>query len=456
MKPYIVFQGPIENRSGYGDHARDLIKALIKSNKYDIDIISTRWGDCPMDALSDNKNLTETEVAMKGCILNSPQLPKQPDVFIQITVPNEFSPIGKANIGITAGIETDICDASWIEGCNRMDLIIVPSQHSAQVFHNTTYDKIDEKTKKKISELKLAKSIVVLFEGVDTDIFNKEAEVPKTIKEQLDNIEEEFCFLYVGHWLKGKMGHDRKDTGMLIQTFCNAFKHKHKQPALILKTSGAGFGISERDEFIQRVEGIRNSIGGRVPNVYFLHGDLEPGELNGLYNHKKVKAMVSFTKGEGFGRPLLEFSTSAKPVIASNWSGQTDFLHPDYSILLPGELKEVHKSARWKGVINEGSKWFYADYNNASRIMRDVYKSYKEYIPGARKQAHLSKTEFSLNRMNEIFVNIIDDVVKQVPQQVGLQLPDEKSMPKLPKLKTKKKEQINNSAKVTMPQLKRV
>ena len=166
--------------------------------------------------------------------------------------------------------------------------------------------------------------------------------------------------------------------------------------------------------------------------------------------------MVSFTKGEGFGRPLLEFSTSAKPVIASNWSGQKDFLHPDYSILLPGELKEVHKSARWKGVINEGSKWFYADYNNASRIMRDVYKSYKEYIPGARKQAHLAKTEFSLNKMNEIFVNIIDDVVKQVPQQVGLQLPDEKSMPKLPKLKTKKNKQISNGAKVTMPQLKRV
>ena len=452
MKPYIVYQGPIENRSGYGDHARDLIKALVLTGKYDIDIISTRWGDCPMDALSDNKSLTEVELAMKACITNSPNLPKQPDVFIQVTVPNEFTPIGKANIGITAGIETDLCDASWIEGLNRMDLNIVPSNHSAKVFHNTSFDKMDEKSKEKLGELKLAKQIAVLFEGVDTDIFSKELPIPKSMNDSLSAIKEDFCFLYVGHWLKGKMGHDRKDTGMLIQTFCNAFKHKKKQPALIVKTSGAGFGIMERDDFINRIEEIRASIGGSVPNVYFLHGDLEPQELNGLYNHPKVKAMVSFTKGEGFGRPLLEFSTSAKPVIASNWSGHTDFLHPDYSILLPGELKEVHKSARWKDVINAGSKWFYADYNNAARIMRDVYKSYKEYIPGSRKQAHLSKTEFSLNKMNEIFVSIIDDVIKQVPQQVGLQLPDDSTMPALPKLKNK----TNNKAQVKMPKLKRV
>jgi len=452
MKPYIVFQGPIENRSGYGDHARDLVKALVMCNKYDVDIISTRWGDCPMDALSDNKNLSDSDKAIKGCILHQPNIEKQPDIFIQVTVPNEFNPMGKANIGITAGIETDICDASWIEGLNRMDLNIVPSRHSAQVFHNTSYDKMDDKSKKKLGELKLEKQIAVLFEGVDTKIFNNKAEVPKTVKESLSAIHEDFCFLYVGHWLKGKMGHDRKDTGMLIKTFCEAFKHKQSPPALILKTSGAGFGIVERDAFINRIKDIRNSIGGRAPNVYFVHGDMSPDELNGLYNHPKVKAMISFTKGEGFGRPLLEFSTTGKPVIASNWSGHIDFLHPDYSILLPGELKEVHKSARWKGVINKGAKWFYADYNNASRIIRDVYKSYKEYIPQARKQGHLSKTDFSLEKMNEIFVSIIDDVLKQIPQQVGLQLPDDSQKLKLPELKKK----TNKQAAVKMPELKRV
>ena len=50
-------------------------------------------------------------------------------------------------------------------------------------------------------------------------------------------------------------------------------------------------------------------------------------ELNELYNHPKVKAMVSTTKGEGFGRPLLEFSLTGKPIMASGWSGHLDFLH---------------------------------------------------------------------------------------------------------------------------------
>ena len=61
-------------------------------------------------------------------------------------------------------------------------------------------------------------------------------------------------------------------------------------------------------------------------------------EINQLYNHPKVKAMLSFNKGEGFGRPLLEFTTTGKPVIASNWSGQLDFLNKDFATSISGEI----------------------------------------------------------------------------------------------------------------------
>ena len=53
-----------------------------------------------------------------------------------------------------------------------------------------------------------------------------------------------------------------------------------------------------------------------IPSIYILHGDLSDEEMNSLYNHHKVKAMVSLTKGEGFGRPLLEFSVVGKPIVA--------------------------------------------------------------------------------------------------------------------------------------------
>ena len=440
-KPFILFQGPVRSRSGYGDHTRDLILSLVKMDRYNIKIAPTLWGACPETAL--DMNIPDHKI-LASLILQSNNLPKQPDVYINCSVPAEFNPVGKFNIGITAGIETTACDASWIEGCNKMDLIIVPSMHAKRVFENTYYDKIDKKTNKKIGDLRVTKPIEVLFEGLDTLIYKKLDKVVASVDDQLKQVKEDFSFLYVGHWLSGKIGHDRKDTGMLIKTFCNAFKSKRNKPALILKTSQATFSIIDRNECIRKIHNIKKEVGPGCPNVYLLHGELTDEEMNGLYNHPKVKAHVSFTKGEGFGRPLLEASVSQKPMIASNWSGHLDFLHPDYSTLLPGELKNVHPSAQWKGVINEGSQWFYVNYQIAEKILRDVYKSYKSYIPAARKQGHHSKTNFSMEKMTELFAKIIDKYIKfeQQPQHVKLQLPKLKKVAsteapkiKLPKLK---------------------
>ena len=137
MKPFLVMSAPIATRSGYGDHARDLLRSLIAMDKYDILILSQRWGNLPENALGpDDEDISR--LIHKG---QNNQLPKQPDIWIQVTIPNEFQAVGKYNIGITAGIETTICDPSWIEGLNRMDLNIVPSQHAKNVFINTNQTK---------------------------------------------------------------------------------------------------------------------------------------------------------------------------------------------------------------------------------------------------------------------------------------------------------------------------
>jgi len=445
-KPLILFQGPVRSRSGYGDHTRDLITSLIDTNRYDILIAPTKWGDCPETGLEPN----EINNPIIGRILTGNNLQKQPDIFINCSVPNEWNNIqliGKFNIGITAGIETTVCDPSWIEGCNKMNLVIVPSTHSRNVMLNSTYDRVDSKTQKKVGDLKCEVPVEVLFEGLDTAIYKQLSSPVETVDEQLSQIPESFCFLYVGHWLSGKLGHDRKDTGMMIKTFCDTFKGNKNAPALILKTSSATFSIMDRNDMLARIKGLRDLVGDGCPNVYLIHGDLTDQEMNGLYNHPKVKAHVSFTKGEGFGRPLLEASVSGKPVIASNWSGHLDFLHPEHSTLLPGKLEPVHKSAQWKGVINEGSQWFYVNYKNAEKILRDVYKSYKSYIDGARKQAYLSRTEFSIKKMNELFVNILDKYVKveQAPVHAKLNLP-----------KLKKIGGDNTPPKLNLPKLKKI
>jgi glycosyltransferase involved in cell wall biosynthesis len=161
-------------------------------------------------------------------------------------------------------------------------------------------------------------------------------------------------------------------------------------------------------------------------------------EMNSLYNHPKIKAMISFTKGEGFGRPLLEFSLTGKPIIASNWSGQTDFLK--HSVLLPGQLTEIDKSAADNFLI-KGSKWFTVNYQYASRVLKDVTENYKMYIPNAKKQARYVRENFNLELMSAKFCELVEKGLETVPQQVKLKLPklkkadNDKPKLKLPKLK---------------------
>ena len=439
MKPLLVMSAPVATRSGYGDHSRDLLRSLIKMNKFDIKVLSQKWGNCPMNALTKEK---DDDIISRLHFGN--EFPKQPDIWIQITVPNEFQKVGRFNIGITAGIETTHVSQEFMEGMNRMDLNIVPSEHSKGVFLNTVYDKMDKNTNQKIGQLKLEKPIEVLFEGVDLEVFKKTNMIPKTIHDELRKIPENFCFLFVGHWLQGDLGQDRKDVGGLIRTFFETFKNtQSNKPALILKTSEATFSVSDREKILKKIDEVRESCGRNNLNVYLLHGDLTQEEVNGLYNHPKVKAHISFTKGEGFGRPLLESSVSGKPVIVSNWSGHIDFLK--HSILLAGKIEKVHPSAANQFVLKD-SGWFYVDYLYAQKVMKEVYKHYKNFIPEARKQAKFSRDMFSLEKMDKLFSELLDKYLFKTPQPVQLKLP------KLKKVSSESKE----VPKIKLPKLKKV
>lgn len=428
MKKLLVLQGPVTSRSGYGDHTRDILKSLINMDKFDIKIVDMRWGDCPQNGIE------EKDSYLKKLFLTQ-NLHVQPDVFIQVSVPNEFQPKGKYNIGITAGMETTHVSAPWIEGMNRMNMNIVPSEHSKQSFINTVYDAIDKRTKQVTSQLKIEKPIEVLFEGADISVFNNTPEKFKSVDNQLNKIKESFCFLFVGHWLNGEHGHDRKDIGKLIETFATTFKANptSTRPALILKTSSATFSVIDRENMKKRIKHALSKSGLKnPPKIYLLHGNLSQDELNYLYNHPKVKAHISFTKGEGFGRPLLEASLSGKPVIASKWSGHVDFLK--HAILLPGKVEKVHRSAVWKDVILEDSGWFYVNHAYASQVMRDVFKNYKKYLPDAKKQSIFAKENFSIESMNNKMQDIIN---RNVVEEVKLNLPkiNTTNKMKLPKLK---------------------
>jgi hypothetical protein len=399
-----------------------------------------------MNALNENDSKDKLIIDR---LLKEHSMPRQPDIHFQISVPNEFTRIGKYNIGVTAGIENTAPKGEWIDGLNRMDMNIAVSKFVKYTFDHIVYDKMDDK-KQKIGEVKMVKPMEVLFEGADLNIYKKTNEFSKELVDEMDKIPEKFVFLYTGHWLQGDLGQDRKDTGMLVKTFLETFKNKEKQPALLLKTSGATFSIIDRNAMLEKIEDIKESVEGRLPNVYLLHGDMADEEINELYNHPKVKAHITFTHGEGFGRPLLEACFSEKPIIAPDWSGQRDFLNKNNAILLPGTLIEVHKSAVPAEMLQEGAQWFAVNYQYASQMMLKVFKEYKKYTLPAKRLAISNKGSFSLKGMNKKFEEILDKYLPKfeaAPQSVNL---------KLPKLKKINKTGADKPTKMKLPILKKV
>ena len=429
MKPTLVFQGPIFTRSGYGDHCRDLMKSLRKMDKYDIKIIPLRWGNTPQNQVDGESEFGRwmLERVITG-------VEQKPDVFIQVSVANEFEPKGHYNIGVTAGVETTIAPKDFIDGSNKMDLIIVPSNFTKQNLGGTVYQQKDQATGQIVGEIKTTTPIEVLFEGVDTEIFSKGSN-----KDVLANVKEDFNFLIVGHWLKGDLGQDRKDIGMAIKTFATVFQYmpKDKRPGLIVKTSHAGFSVIDREGTREKLESVLKSFGEKCPSIYLLHGDMEETDMSNLYHHPKVKAMISFAKGEGYGRPMAEFTLTGKPIIASGWSGQMDFLPTDNAVLLEGSLTPVHESAADQFCMKE-AQWFTANYSNAANKIYDVYNNYNTYLQKSAGLRENTLKNFTLDKMNEKFEQILNTYVKEQPKLVPFNMPTVNSnkmqIPKLNKI----------------------
>lgn len=426
----LAISAPVDTYSGYGARSRDIVKALIKSGKYNISILSQRWGNTRFGYLEEHN---EDEISS----LIIPGLSAKPDVWIQITVPNEFQPVGKYNIGITAGMETTLVHHNWLDGCNRMDLILTSSNHSKKVFETSTVDLKDKNTGQLARKVKLEKPVEVLFEGLDVEKYFQTKSDPKSeLKQQLDSIKESFCYLLVGHWMQGDFGHDRKNVGYTIKSFLESFKTKQNPPALILKTHTATTSILDRERILDKIDSIKKTVkGGRLPNIYLIHGEVSDSEINQLYNHPKVKVMVSHTKGEGFGRPLLEFSSVGKPIIASGWSGQVDFLSPDDNIIIGGKLEKVHPTAAVKDMILREADWFTPNDSDVSRAYKLTFKHYKECIKKAKKQRRRTLDNFTFDKMVDKLNEILDKNIPEFPKQIELTLP-KLNLPKLEKVES--------------------
>lgn len=428
-KPICVLQSPIWTRSGYGDWALSIAKSLLRYDKFDLYIAPTMWGACSKKNLDSEIKDPEGK-ALLDRILKSP-LPRQPEVFIQMTIPNEFAAPAKFNIGMTAGIETTVPRAEWIEGLNRMNANFVLSQHVKDVFAQANYTKRlpDGRTE----ELVVKSPMDVLHWGANTKIYRKTDEKNAAVEEALKDIPENFAFLFVGQWTNGNMRADRKGIGYLVKTFLETFADVPNAPCLILKTSGAQICVMDRYECINKINDVTNMVKhekptSKLPNVYLLHGELDDVEMNALYNHEKVKVHVSFTHGEGFGHPLLLSTLSGKPLLAPRWSGHLDFLNPKFAKFFDGGLVPVPDEAVNDWFVKE-ARWFDVDYQAAGLKMKHYFNNYNaKLLDDAEKLRAENAEKFSNEAMDKAFHALLDKYVPKFATEQTIVLPKLKKL----------------------------
>ena len=414
MKKKLLYVSPILSRSGYGDHAREFAEFLLSQKKYyDIHIIATPWGDNPQTGLKCNFKLNEE---LSKLFVDKQSVHDFYDIYVQLGLPPEFKRLGTFNVGITAGVETSKVNAPFIQGCNKMDLVIVPSEFTKNTFENSIHQIKGEK-------LNLTTEIKVIPE-YSVESFYESTDFKESVTtRQLDKIQEDFCFLFVGQWTTSKNDDGgRKNISSLIKTFTMAFASSNNKPALILKTNGTRYSTPDYYETQKKINDITDEYDDSLkPNIYLLHGEISSTDLPSLYSHPKVKAFVTHARGEGFGRPLLEATLCGCPVLAPNHSGYLDFLNDKQSVLLKYKEKKV-------GVTNElfhaDSVWADVDESYSAKCMIDVYENYNVYKKNADDLKSENIIKFSKTSVFELYKDILITRFKKIPSEVDIELPD--------------------------------
>jgi len=375
----ILIRGPLINTSGYGVHSRQIYSYL--ESRKDCNIIAqiTPWGTCTYHINS------ESEDGLIGRILQNSRPNKvEADVSFQVQLPNEWSPdAARFNIGVTAGVETTKCSQSWVDAINSMDLVIVPSEFTKKTFLNSG----DIKTK-----------IVVIPEYIQPQI------IQESIPPMELDIDTEFNFLMFGLITGPSPETDRKNTFYGIKWLCETFKDDPKV-GVVIKTSLGRMTYIDRKRTTDLLRKLLKEVRiGDYPKFYLSHGYMSVDEVSSFYRSNKINALVSFTRGEGYGLPILEAAASGVPVMATGWSGHMDFLQKIKFSSFEYELLEVDQSKIDGKIFVKGSKWASVKDKDVKRKLKKIRKSYdipKEWASNGKKQLRDSLSPESVFKIYE-------------------------------------------------------
>ena len=389
MKKKVLVRGPALSRSGYGEHARFVLRALRAHEKmFDIYLLNIPWGRSGWICENNEEREWLDGLLQKTMQHQKDGLPY--DISLQVTIPNEWEKLAPVNIGVTAGIETTKVAPEWIEKSSVVDKIIIVSEHSKNVYLNTSYDKKDNNTGKVEKNFRCKTPIDVV--GYPVRMFEPDPSFELALS-------TEFNFLTIAQW------GPRKNLENTIKWFVEEFIDQ--EVGLIVKTSVKNDSLRDRRETENKLKNLLSKYPQRKCKVYLLHGTLSDNEMSALYNNKKVKALVSFSHGEGFGLPIFEAAYNDLPVIAPAWSGQCDFLFKPVKsksgkiknkamfAKVEYDISQIQKEARWDGVVHKDSMWCFPKQGSCKMKLREVYRDFGRYKSQAKKLGKYIRETFT-------------------------------------------------------------
>lgn len=194
---------------------------------------------------------------------------------------------------------------------------------------------------------------------------------------------------------------ERKNPWGVIKAFRQAFEGKDEKAGLVIKARN--LDDRTREELREQLKG--------CPYVWLLEGDYSKETVNSLIRMADV--YVSLHRAEGFGLVLAEAMYLGTPVIATNWSANTEFMNEETACMVEARLVPLEKDIL---PYRKGSRWADPDLGQAAEYMRRLYQDepYRTAL-AERAKVHIRQL-LSTKRVDELIVGRLAEIKRELEQ----------------------------------------